>query len=1158
MLNRFSIILVYALLFTGCKSQSFVGRRVDNFKAYYNTFYNAREAYDIGFESIEKRDRPVDRGQYMFLFVRPSGNTGNREFDKAVVKSADLLRKHQDSKWVDDALLLIGKAYFYQENIVGAIQKFREVINRQSELEDEARFWLARTLIISRSYDEAHTFLQESLGRENIKAKWSASYRLALGELFVQRSDWPAAAEALSLGLTEAKDKDLSARAQFLLGQVFETMGREADAVEAFRNVKRFTPLYELGFAAKLSSIRVAGMGGATEASLKDLRKMERDDKNFVYIDDLAYLRGRILQAAGEADEAYNIYFDLLYDESRTVPIKGDLQGTIHYALGELYRDLDRDFVNASAHFDTAAVSLTRSSANVIRGLTGEEQFSAEAITDASAMKTNFGTYAAVHKEVAEMDSLLWLGSMDQEDFESKILEIRREQARIMEEQRKLREARLLEQQFRQAAQTGDSFANRNLPPSKVNPGNDPQGTRSGFLFHRDAMRVDEGRSTFESRWGDRPLVPNWRRIEAVRGQPVDLAFDEETDSDTIDLDDPATLPVIDTSGVPRDSLAQEEMKSKRAVARYELGNALFLALSMPDSAATLYRLVIEENGDEPVARQSFYALAEVQKALGDSLSASRIYDQIVMDYPLSEFATKIREQRGEQIVETEPDSVALALNVYRIVFDEWNSGSIHGVIDQMILIAAAYPGTEASAKALLAGAQVHLEEAGADTVAVLAQLAIMLPDSIIAKVWPEKFGIVGGPADSTPSGQRTDTPSKTATDSTGRSLDLSGISPDSIGVDTLPSDSLQAQSTGVQPFDTSNPDSMLTGVAQPDSLGIIPTYPDSLGAHLVLPDSALVYDPPQDLVRELEETPDSLGATPVQVELNDSRETDIDIPAAVSPASYETADQKAESGTGDWASTALFVEDLFDVVVRDFGRTPYAKRAGEMLSVIDELRNPPVLLEEQSAVQDSTGAQTDSLDLAQTADGARSDSLGLSPDSQESFPDLLGQIDRVIPDSSAAFDATGNPFKGTNENQLDDRPNPVVAQPPNLSDSPFAHITVDENVFDENLDYVESSVLKPMYLGRFDREVVGWTVALGRTADLDAAETIVGDYDEYMDVEDQPVMILGSLHESLTNYVVAWGIFPSVPEMMEAVLSLEIALPAGHFFLLMKPPSEE
>jgi tetratricopeptide (TPR) repeat protein len=118
----------------GCAETSFVGRQYDNFTAYYNKFYNARNAFEEGVQAMQDRDRPIDRTEYLSVFWEPEGTSTESSFKEAIQKSADVLREHPNSKWVDDALLLIGKSYFYQQNYAGAAQKFREVLALDGEL----------------------------------------------------------------------------------------------------------------------------------------------------------------------------------------------------------------------------------------------------------------------------------------------------------------------------------------------------------------------------------------------------------------------------------------------------------------------------------------------------------------------------------------------------------------------------------------------------------------------------------------------------------------------------------------------------------------------------------------------------------------------------------------------------------------------------------------------------------------------------------------------------------------------------------------------------------------------------------------------------------------------------------------------------------------
>src|SRR5690606_14844440 len=121
MRSPFLLALATLFLVAGCSSNSFVGRRYDNFTAYYNTFYNAKNAYDRGVENLEQQDQPVDRNRYLPLFSAfTARSAGGQAFNNAIEKSADVLREHPNSKWVDDALLLIGKSYFQLQNYVGA------------------------------------------------------------------------------------------------------------------------------------------------------------------------------------------------------------------------------------------------------------------------------------------------------------------------------------------------------------------------------------------------------------------------------------------------------------------------------------------------------------------------------------------------------------------------------------------------------------------------------------------------------------------------------------------------------------------------------------------------------------------------------------------------------------------------------------------------------------------------------------------------------------------------------------------------------------------------------------------------------------------------------------------------------------------------------
>jgi TolA-binding protein len=1129
MQRRYTIAVLLTLLLSGCGSGSFVGKRFENFTAYYNKFYNARKAFEKGYKSIQKTDDPIDRDRYLPLFVRPSGNSTIRDFDSAIKKSADVLRQHPDSKWVDDALLLIGKSYFYQEAFVGALQKFREVVDLNTDLVNEGRFWLARTLITSGALDDAFAELQQSLAREDVPDKWMAMFQLALGELHVVRSEWLLASEALSAGVDRAEDKDIASRGRFLLGQVYETMGRYNDSAQAFREVLKNNPLYELSYAAQISAIRVEGMHSSSEQALKALRKMERDDKNYDNLAELTFLRARILQASGRADEAYNLYHDLLYDE-RQMSNVGTLKGRIHYALGELYRDVDKDYVMAAAHFDTAAVNLRRppSSGSSSRVATAD-QYSSAAIVDIDDLKTSFSGLASVSKDVARMDSLLWLGRMPQEDFDAKILELRFERAAKLEAQRKLREERKKEQQFQQSTSGNDPFLNRGLPPGKVIPTKgDPSGRASGFLFHRDPARSQDGQSNFKLKWGDRPLAPNWRRRSAISGggrQDLVSETDEDSEESTSEA---GTLPEIDVSSVPRDSVSQARMESLLAIARYELGNRLFLSLNRPDSAAVWYRHIVEEDSTEPVARRALYALAEVQKALGDSISAERIYDRIIEENPDSDFARRILIQRGEADETAGTDSVAIADRAYEGVIQQAEEDTTGVSIALLLEVAAAFPGMDVRARALLAGGRVHMRVARADTVVLFEPIDLAVSDTVLASIWPDKFPthFLNPPLDEAGPVMNPDSVL----------VPEEGVGPDSSLVST-PSDSLSARvdsvdvSTDLQGVLSDSPGSSTVSLSPPDSSSTVSLSPPDSSSTVTEESvferpSIVIQDFFSRVIKEFPGTPYSSLAEETLAAIEDLR-----IPEVDSTEALVESDSLSSLTSGlDSTRTSLVADSLLAVQAKDSLATGVVK---DSTGVEAGIRNGQLASQSETSVADTT--------LSRVSPAAPADSSNVVADNP------IFALKKALADSAAAARAGG----------VRDFSDPGAPARPLPSQDAEDQPSKDEGGDSEEMDVMESSVLRPLLsTGLPDSKATGWSVIMQWARNIGAAQIARKRYEIQLDSTGVDVMVVVGMEAGRRDYLVTWGLFETRAEMLSAIETSRALLPEELFYLHMLPGS--
>lgn len=1069
------IILLASLGLAGCKTPDFIGNRYNNFTAYYNTFYNAERQFKSGYENLDRFDETIDRERYLTLFVRTTGSSAAREFEQAVIKSADLLRNHPSSKWVDDALMLIGKSYFYQENYVGALQKFSEVVEMGTGLQDEALFWLSRTLITSGSFDEALENLTAAMAQEDADREWVAQYNLLLAELSIKQDLFEDAAGHLNAALDDLKDKELAARTAFLLGQVNEKLERWDEAVASYRNVRNYRAPYELDYAARFSAVRVDGRHVNPDRALSEVRKLERDDKNFAKTGELRYLRARVLQEIGREDEAFNIYDELLYDPL-SIPSgssSGNLKGKIHYALGELYRDIDRNYVMAAAHFDTASTSLGGvSSAAVGRGgragagasragsATQDTQYAPEAITDAANLKQSFSNYARVFKDVARYDSLLFLGSLPQEEYDARILELRQERAEELAEQRRILAERQREQAFRSASSQTDQLVNRGLPPGKVIPTfGDDSGQTGGFLFYDDPIRVQEGRLAFQNIWGNRPLAPNWRRSAALSSAGVEANSEEAVNQEEIALElEEDELPNIDDSAVPRDSTAQLEMRGLRAISRYELGNILFLGMAKPDSAAVWYRKVIDEDPAEVVSQRALYALAEVQLALGDSLTSSRLYRDILDRYPDSDFSVSVRERLGLPAVEiVATDSVAMAVQAFEDAV-ELRYSSPSAAIDSLLLVAADWIGFDESDRALFAVGDIHLTEAQRDSAAIFTPIAFTVPPHRLSLLWPKKYEPLPDPVDADslaridslaalvlsadslamPDSMLVGADSLAMPDSILVGADSLAM-PDSVLLDTgLPmpeSDSLRVSTEPdaplVAPSDASkdaSPDAELDAASDASSNAAPDASSDTEldAASVTLPDAASDASLDTELDAASDALPDAASDTP------SNPETD---PPGIDIVSADSLSIRGDSLAveGDSLTLAvdsslvdaepviepLGIEDIYSRIVSTSGRKKVGIQAKSILDALIELRTPPPPDSAMLANMRLNSLRLDSLQL----DSLQFDSLGVyiaGGDSLGYDPRLIGVVDStavvpqdstktaLLPGAEVASDSTG------------------------------------------------------------------------------------------------------------------------------------------------------
>ncbi len=134
--SRLKIILccIFVLLHTRC--------------AYFNTFYNAQSYYRQGLKLVTNDTLKVD----------------SELFDKAIEKCAAVIVKYPDSRYVDDAIFMMGASYYYKGDYVRSLEKLEFLTNNfpGSKFYDDAMYYTGLAYYKSEKFNKSIIALKEA------------------------------------------------------------------------------------------------------------------------------------------------------------------------------------------------------------------------------------------------------------------------------------------------------------------------------------------------------------------------------------------------------------------------------------------------------------------------------------------------------------------------------------------------------------------------------------------------------------------------------------------------------------------------------------------------------------------------------------------------------------------------------------------------------------------------------------------------------------------------------------------------------------------------------------------------------------------------------------------------------------------------------------
>ena len=642
---------------TSCstKKNTTVSRTFHNLTSYYNYYFNAYESYKSGIKHAEKNyaynytlQLPV-----LLLGEQSVNQSVSSDMERTIAKCTALLSKHsitvkpkrkqgkpntQQSafynqnefiRWARESWLLVGKANTWKGDYDKATMAFEYVIRQfpKTPLWFEAQVWLARVSVIKGESVEALDRLNAL--EKNSKKPRTREFRHLLATtwaFYYQKQQSNEIIPSLKKSLQFANSRSEKQRYNYILAQLLQKQGKNAESAEFYKTVLKLNPPYEMAFSVKINLLALENIKGA--GLKKELLKLANDIKNRDFLDQLYYTLGKIEQQEGNTDKAIE-YFK----QSASASTNNSNQKGMSYLELAQYYFSKADYAPSQAYYDSAYNSLDASYPG-FKELEGKTIYLNSLIENINTIKTQ--------------DSLLRVASMPEKDrdqlINAIIAQVQADEEKALEEKREDQERSLMYQQ----TQSYRSQA-------------EPSG---GKWYFYNSASLSYGQSEFQMKWGKRKLEDNWRRKNKVVNpdQALQIGSANETQATPqkqLSNKTPeyylANLPLTDSLK----QIATDKVKS----AMFKVAEIYQNDLNDLNEATKAYLAIPEKYPSDPDAATSYYRLYRIALDANNSTDANRYKSFILSRYPKSTYAILLsnpeyikelteKENAGEKIYE--------------------------------------------------------------------------------------------------------------------------------------------------------------------------------------------------------------------------------------------------------------------------------------------------------------------------------------------------------------------------------------------------------------------------------------------------------------------------------------------------------------------------
>ena len=663
----FSGLLLF-LIACSTKKNTWLSRNSHALSTKDNILYNGGIGLDKGIVEVKAQNKdnfweilPVERMQISADNLDP-GKTKNANFEKAETKATKAIQKHsmningsEKNPQMDEAYLMLGKARYYDQRFVPALDAFNYVLNKSPNSDKiyEVKIWREKTNMRLDNDALAVNNLRKLLKEIKFKDQIFADANATLAQAFLNLQEKDSAVAKLKIAKKFTKSKEEISRYNYILGQVYEQLGYKDSAYASYQAVidmhRKAAKAYVIHAHARQAA-QFDYKKGDTIVFLKKYNDLLADRENRPFLDVLHHQMGLFYENRNNRTLAKREYNLSLRKRSEDT-----------YLIASNYRNLadiyfiESKFVKAGNYYDSTLVQLKPRTREF--NLIKKKRENLDDVIKYEAISQTNDSIISLYK---------MSGSERVAYFESYITKLKKAE----EKQKKAaeKEAQIKENQNRSDGKIDsedptDSKKAKTLLPKM--PGELASGGESAFYFYNPTT-VSFGKVEFAKNWGKRNLQDNWR-VSSLAEKGIVKGKDLETDKDSKDVAtvvDEKYTPEFYIKQIPESQKTIDSLSKERNFANYQLGLIYKEKFKEYKLAVNKFEKLLNDNPEERLVLPSMYHLYKLYEIL-DKSKAQAMKESIVANYPNSRYA-QILQNPSSEIQESSDSPNVVYANIYK------------------------------------------------------------------------------------------------------------------------------------------------------------------------------------------------------------------------------------------------------------------------------------------------------------------------------------------------------------------------------------------------------------------------------------------------------------------------------------------------------------